>query len=75
MKKEGKNPFWEFIDLEECGLFSEIQLQQIRDVMDDVIISNKPEKVFTDSSNFDIQIYGNGNMLVLEKGTGKPFYK
>jgi hypothetical protein len=73
MKAERKNPCWEFRDLEECGLFSDVQLQQIRDVLDDVMINKKPEKVFTDSSNFEIQIYANGNMLVVEKDTGKLF--
>lgn len=71
MKKSKENPFWEFEDVVEIGLFTDVQLQQIRDVLDDVMKNKKPEKVFTKSSNFEVQIYPNGNMLITKKDTGK----
>jgi len=73
--KDKKNLFWDYEDLVDSELFSNKQLQQIRDTLDYVIVNKKEQKIFTEGSNFEIFIWTNGNMTLCKKDSGELIAK
>jgi hypothetical protein len=61
----------QFDELIMSGLFSDEQLKQIMNVRNEVMDSNKAERVFTESSKFEIDIFPSGCMLVVLKSSGE----
>lgn len=65
----------QFNELVMSGWFSDEQLKQIKNAMNNVMDSNKAERVSTESSKFEIDIFPSGCMLVVLKSSGETIIR
>jgi len=70
MVEKRLNPYWDFEDLGELGIFSEKDLLEIRAVLNDVMMGGKPQKIYSESMDFEIFIWKTGAITITNKVTG-----
>jgi hypothetical protein len=67
--------FFDYEDLEDLESFSVVELNEIKKIIEEVMISKKEEKISWPSSSFWINIFPNGNLLLTNKITGRLMKK
>lgn len=63
--EDKKRLFWDFEDLKNLNSFSDLELQYIRNLIDEAIVTKRKKQFTTADKKFQIMIWINGNITIM----------